>query len=497
MTGFPSNTVQISNENMRFIGERLALLVIASFCFLIQCFLDIRPVCADGQPITSGDQVRAIYGSAVYVTRPETTGFLTQINNSDNVPDSGEFQKNHQFFTRDQESYRFINSSLEEEEDLMLQVVRKLNTGAAAQWLSQFISGKPWNCPLRSQAEWIEAIISATQRNQLPLCKEILGLVASLISIESGFHANPLVVDPSGHGSVEDMLQRAENKLYQKYGTFLSLPVVSRLYGEYKQRYFPELAQCRTHWEIELIAKRLSDELKRDAARLPNAVGDIINREIDKLTNVIRSKGSMQLKFSTVRQVMKERGEEFTDQELLEYVYTVDGGVDVGVAALKPVFVHYAAWCAQDTNLSWLFLVGMDYNYGFFSSRNMMEQLRIRDLSGQNISIDGDMLRHDEKRNLNLQDSQTFLAAQEALPKVPQDQILNAFLLEKRQDYVYTDIHRLILESHQQRFGESPFAVIGQRTSGERAEIKYGTTLTTDTYLRKLERHLGSIPWDK
>lgn len=497
MNDFPSAILPDSNETVGSARRKLALLLTTSFFLLIRCFLNISPVWAEGQSPISRNHVVAEYGIGVAEKPTRSPVLLAQGDNGDADGPSGELQQNYQFFPRGRESYESVSPALEDEEDLMLQVVHGLNKGAASRWLSQFISAKPWNCPLRAQAEWVDAIIFATEKNQLPLCKEILGLVASLISIESGFHANPLIVDPSGQGSVEDMLQRAENKLFQKYGTALSLPVVSRYYAEYKQRYYPELAQCRTHWEVELIAKRLSDELKRDASKLPNAVAEIINREIDKLSNVIRSKGSMQLQFSTVRQVMKERGEEFTDQELLEYVYTVPGGVDVGVAALRPVFVQYAAWCGQDSNLSWLFLVGMDYNYGFFSSRNMMEQVRIRDLSGQDIGIDGDMLRYEEKRHLNLQDSQSFLAAQAALPKVPRDHILTAFLMEKKREYVYTDIHRLILEAHRQIFGETPFAAIGQRTSGERSEIKYGKTLTTDTYLRKLERRLSSIPWDK
>ena len=90
----------------------------------------------------------------------------------------------------------------------------------------------------------------------------------------------------------------------------------------------------------------------------------------------MRTKGSMHLNFVKGRQVMAERGEAFTDNELTDYMYTLHGGVDVGVAALKPMFVQYAAKYATPGDLSWLFLVGMDYHYGPFPSRNMMEQIR-------------------------------------------------------------------------------------------------------------------------
>ncbi len=419
-----------------------------------------------------------------------------QINLTDSVYNIGQDDKGDQILQHKKELPKLIDLSLEEEDRLMRQAVQSLDRDSAHRWLSKFMSTRPWNCPFNKQSEWIEAIIHAAERNNLPLCKELLGLVASLISIESGFHADPLAVDPSRNGGMEDMLQRAENKLYQKYGTFMALPPVARMYSAYKERYYPKLVACQTEWEIELIARSLAKDLKKDAEKLPAVVRNVINKKIDKLANVIRSKGSMQLKFSKARQVMKDRGEEYSDDELLNYMYTINGGVDAGVAALKPVFIQYAAWCAQGSELSWLFFVGMDYNYGFFSSRNMMEQIRIRDLSGRNLAVDGDLLHHDKTGKLKIEDSETFLAAQEALPMAPKDKILKAFLLEKDQEYIYTDVHHLILDASRERFGETPFAIIGRRSMGENAEIKYGTTWNTDAYFRKLDRHLNSIPWD-
>ncbi|MGC8659890.1 MAG: DUF1615 family protein [Desulfomonilaceae bacterium] len=419
-----------------------------------------------------------------------------KIDSSHNSLDTGDGDQEDQVLKEKNEIRKLIGPSLENEDRLMRQSVHILDTESAYVWLSRFISTRPWNCPLHSQRAWIEAIMLALQRNQLPLCKELLGLVASIISIESGFHANPLAIDPSRDRSMENMLARAEEKLYQKYGSLLAIPPVAKLYGEYKDRYYAKLINCKTEWEIELVARNIAADLRSDTSKLPAIVRGVINRKIGKLTNVIRSKGSMQLKFSTARKVMKERGDNFSDDELLEYMYTINGGVDVGVAALKPAFIQYAAWNNHGPELSWLFFVGMDYNYGFFSSRNMMEQIRIRDLSGQNIGIDGDLLRRDKDGKLDIAGSETLIAAQEALPLIPKDKILKAFLLEKDPDYIYTDIHQIIAKRHREIFGDSPFAIIGRRSMGEGAEVKYGTTWTTDVYFQKLDRHLNSIPWD-
>jgi len=389
-----------------------------------------------------------------------------------------------------------INSSLEEEQRLMAGVVQTLDRESASLWLAGFISSRPWNCPVQQRNQWIEAILCAVEHNQLPVCKQILGLVATLISIESGFRADPLVVDPSRRGSMEALLKRAELKLFEEYGSLMSMPPLPKYYAAYKCDYWPQLLACRTESEVERVARRLADELKKDAKNFPSPVRSLVDEKIAKLANVVRSKGSMQLKLLRARPALKSRGEEFTDEELTEYMYTINGGVDVGVAALKPMFVQYAARYAKKGDLSWLFFVGMDYHYGPFSSRNMMEQVRIRDLSGQKIAIDGSFLNHDEDGRPAKQESETLLAAAEALPSISMEEIFKAFLLERDPNYIYTDVHLSIVEAHREKFGETPFAVIGETRVGETAEIKFGATWTTRLYLNKLDRYLNSIPWD-
>ena len=496
MGRFLSRIIQSVKElcSFRFLGCHLTVFV--SFFVLMDCVFWIPRVGSAQLFIISDEEVSDATKPSLKTSNQETGPVQSHVEADTNACTIGRNNENDQLLQQKKEFRNLIVSLLEEEDQIMRQAVQTLDRDSAYLWLSRFISTRPWNCPFNKQREWIEAIIFAAERNQLPLSKELLGLVASLISIESGFHADPLAVDPSRPGSMEDMLQRAEDKLYQKHGTLMTLTPVARLYREYKQRYYPKLVACKTEWEIELIARSLAEDLKRDAAKLPAVVRNVINKEIDKLTNVIRSKGSMQLKFSKARQVMKERGDEFSDDQLIEYMYTVNGGVEAGVAALKPVFIQYAAWCAQDAEFSWLFFAGMDYNYGFFSSRNMMEQIRIGQLLGHDIAVDGDFLRYDKNGKLQIEDSETLVAAQEALPTIPKDRILKAFLLEKDRDYIYTDVHRHILDVTRERFGETPFAIIGRRSLGENAEVKYGTTWTTDTYFRKLDRHLNSIPWD-
>lgn len=413
-----------------------------------------------------------------------------------NRADPGHDKETNQFLKMRRLMIERYEPQRREEDRLMEQVVRMLDREAASQWLASFISCAPLNCSLAHQAEWIDAIIAAVERNGLPVCKEALGLVACIVAIESGFRADPKVVDRSRGETVAAMLDRAEQELFDRMGSLMAVPPVPQLYDAYREKYRPLLLTCRTEGDIEGVANRIADDLKVDAARLPGAIRKIVYQKIDRLKNVVRTKGSMQLNFARARQVTAERGDHYTDQDLTNYLYTVKGGVDVGVAALKATFVQYAARYAIAGNLSWLFFVGMDYHYGAFSSRNMMEQIRIRDLSGHKIALDGDFLHYDDKGRPLDKESNTLRAAASVYPSVPESEMFNAFLLEKDPHYIYTDLHKAIESDHRERFGETPFAVIGELWMGQDAAIKHGITWKTRSYLRKLDRYLNSIPWE-
>jgi len=397
---------------------------------------------------------------------------------------------------RDAEIVEF-QYAVDQEEETATAVVRLMDRQTAINWLAGFISLKPLSCPLKSREEWIDGILYAVEKNGLPLCKEILGLVASIISIESSFRSDPSVADASRGEDISALLDRAENDLIQKYGSWLSIPPLPQLFQRYKEKYYPILVHCQTEGEVETVARRIASDLKKDVSILPEFMKSFVNKEIDKVTNVVRTKGSMQLNFPRARQVMKDRGDIFSDQELSDYMYTIRGGIDTGVAALKPMFVQYAARYGSAGDLSWLFFVGMDYNYGPFSSRNMIEQIRIRDLSSMmDLQIDGDLLQYDDKGNPSPKESETLRATSIAFPLIPKQKIFDSFLLEKEPHYIYSDIHQLILSEHTARFGPTPFAVIGELWMGENSKIKHGVTFRTRTYLNKLDKYLNAIPWD-
>ena len=129
------------------------------------------------------------------------------------------------------------------------------------------------------------------------------------------------------------LLKRAENDFCQRFSTLLSIPPVPTVYDSYKEKYYARLLGCHTEGQIEVVARKVAEDLKKDSEHLPEVIRKVIDKELDKLTNVVRTKGSMQLNFTRARQVMKDRGEQFSDAELSDYMYRMEGGADVGVAA--------------------------------------------------------------------------------------------------------------------------------------------------------------------
>lgn len=453
--------------------------VILLFCLLVLC------------NVPEASEISVVPDQEENTAKPGADNRFNQKNTT--IPD----EKTAALLRTRQEQLLLYDPAIEEEERLMESIVQLQDRDSAVRWLSSYVSAKPLNCPIHSQQKWVEAILEAVERNRLPVCKEILALTATLISIESSFQVDPVAIDSSKGEDMASVLDRAEAEFFQKFGPLLSIPPVPQLYAVYKEKYYPRLCACRTEGDVEVLAKEIAEDLKKDAERLPGVIRNAIHKELDKLANVVRTKGSMQLNFNRARTVMRERGEQFTDAELTRYMYTMKGGIDVGVAALRPMFVQYAGRYGSPGNLSWMFFVGMDYHYGPFSSRNMMEQVRIRDLSGRKIAIDGDFLRYDDSGNPVSKESETTAAVLSIVPPPMKGEVLKSLLLEKDQQYIYTNVHRAIRDAHRENFGETPFAVIGELWMGESAQVKHGGAWKTRSYLNKLDKYLNSIPWDR
>ena len=213
---------------------------------LVKCLLITGFVWAGDLSVVNDEEIIRLHGPGSAKKSVSTVETRPSRSPDSAFHQPAEDEKGELTLQQRQEELRTIQYPLETEQRLMADVIQPLERESASRWLAGFISSKPFDCPLKQQRQWIEAILSAVERNELPICKEILGLVGSIISIESGFHVDPLAVDPSRHESIKDQLQRAEEKFYQKYGSLMMIPPVPKLYASYKDKYYPRLLACST-----------------------------------------------------------------------------------------------------------------------------------------------------------------------------------------------------------------------------------------------------------
>ena len=195
--------------------------------------------------------------------QPETVGGAHTDNSAaiDNGSDvkAGNGAAQSQLLKERQLELNRLERAVAEEEQLMANNVQIMDRDEAVQWMARFISLQPLNCPLKPQMDWINAIIDAVERNRLPICKEALGLVSSLVAMESGFRVDPLAVDPSREEDMSSLLSRAEKEFEQKFGMLLRIPPVPRFYAAYKEKYYSRLLACKTEGEVEVIARKIAD----------------------------------------------------------------------------------------------------------------------------------------------------------------------------------------------------------------------------------------------
>jgi len=106
-----------------------------------------------------------------------------------------------------------------------------------------------------------------------------MGLTASIISIESSFRSDPAVADPSRGEDLSSQLDRTEKEFFQKYGAWLSIPPVPQLYQRYKDKYYPRSTSVSDRGRVEVVAREIADEMKRDVSILPEFMRTFVHKE--------------------------------------------------------------------------------------------------------------------------------------------------------------------------------------------------------------------------
>ena len=197
------------------------------------------------------------------------------------------------------------------------------------------------------------------------------------------------------------------------------------------------------------------------------------------------SLGCMQLQVRRALEISKENKWGFDRDDIHDQLLTKDGCVKWGVEYMDRVVKIYAGDPPEFTteNLRFIFV---DYNSGYYTSRNSAFQKRLNDLAGSSLVIDGDLLIYDEddvSKPIS-KASNTEKVIRRVFSSIGQGEIRNQLLKEKNSKfentYVYQEVSRMWIE----RFGQQNFEY------GAIPDIsKYGGISTVKSYVDDLKNN--------
>lgn len=304
---------------------------------------------------------------------------------------------------------------------------------------------------LRDDARWAKAIVRAMDLQNIEKSRENICAAIAVIDQESNFEANPKV---PGLGKMAAKAFRKKvdgNKSMQL--VFSALP---GLLAQLEK----EIGAAKSERDLDLATRRAFDQIRA------NWVVEALIRAIDEYGsesgifeyyNEVKTVGSMQVSVAFARQsrldpASEEVGETY---ELRDHLYTVEGGVELGVLQLLGYSTPYAHKVHRFA----------DYNAGRYASRNAAFQKVIATLSGAKIMLDGDLLRYGKDSRPSDEPSQTeswirHIVAEHGLA-LGVEQIRRDLTKEKKRDFEETATFRRVRALYRKtKKAEAPMAII-------------------------------------
>ncbi|MEN9680931.1 MAG: hypothetical protein RLZZ627_824 [Pseudomonadota bacterium] len=218
---------------------------------------------------------------------------------------------------------------------------------------------------------WTRDIMTAFTALQIPATKENLCAAMAVIAQESSFQAEPVVAGLPR--IIQAELEKRRDQFHVPNAVMEAALAVKSPNG---QTYRERIQKLRTENDLNRLYDDMISELPLGKTLLGNR-------------NPVKTGGPMQVSLAFAEQKFKAAPYPYSDpRSLREEVFSRRGGLYFGIAYL----LDYQA--AYD-HMLYRFA---DYNAGHYASRNAGLQRAIGSLSGQSLSLDGDLLRYEGER---------------------------------------------------------------------------------------------------
>ncbi len=300
---------------------------------------------------------------------------------------------------------------------------------------------------------WARDILYALDAIEVAPAPQAVCSVLAVIEQESGYQADPAVPDLAG------IVRRQLEGYASKLGPLGPQAVHELLKGKargHSKTFEERLDAVRTEREVDVIFRDLLVYYEKEfpktyaTARL---LGELFGSARLEDMNPVTTAGSMQVSVRFAAELARQRNED--PAQVRDRLYTRQGGVTFGVARLL----------GYETGYTQPLFRFADYNAGFYSSRNAAIQEQVKDLTGLQISTDGDLLAYDKQGKPLDRDTQSLQALlsfrARYAPELSEGQVRRDVRKEKQLDFEWTDTYRTLKRVYARMTGGgAPYAQI-------------------------------------
>ena len=271
---------------------------------------------------------------------------------------------------------------------------------------------------VQNQAGWAHDISAALTSLKIPPTLENICASLAVIEQESSFRAEPTV--PGLPNIIRKELKKRQEKFaIPDWMMDKALSIQSPKGGTYHQR----INALKTENDVNRLYEDMISELP-------------LGRQLLSDFNPVKTGGPMQVSVVAAReQLRKARYPYPYSGDIRDEVFSRRGGLYFGIAYLLSYPIRY-------NDIIYRFA---DYNAGHYASRNAALQKIIRQLSGREIELDGDLLRYQNGKPSS-SPSETYEALRTLRSKLDMDDqaIQRDLLLEKTPGFSSTQLYERI-----------------------------------------------------
>ena len=271
---------------------------------------------------------------------------------------------------------------------------------------------------VQNQMGWAHDISTALTSLKIPPTLENICASLSVIEQESSFRAEPTV--PGLPNIIRKELKKRQEKfVIPDWMMHKALSIQSPKGGTYHQR----IDALKTENDVNRLYEDMISELP-------------LGRQLLSDFNPVKTGGPMQVSVVAAKeQLRKARYPYPYSGDIRDEVFSRRGGLYFGIAYLLSYPIRY-------NDIIYRFA---DYNAGHYASRNAAFQKMIRQLSGREIELDGDLLRYQNGKPSS-SPSETYEALRTLSSKLDMDDqaIQRDLLLEKAPGFSSTQLYERI-----------------------------------------------------